>query len=81
MRMLAHEGELLVDGYGNYGVVLCDVQHKPAICERKILVSHPGVGSGVGYVCDITTRAWYRQLADIDKVEHIFSKSVISRSE
>jgi hypothetical protein len=77
--MLAYKGELLFDGYGNYGIVLQDVPYKPPICERNILVSHPEFM--IGYVCDITTRGWYRQHADIDKGEHIFSENVIGPTE
>ncbi len=75
--MIAYEGELLVDNNGNYGVVLCDIKSRPAICERKILVSHPGIGGGAGYVSDITTRAWYRYGYDVDQLRHIFSEGVI----
>lgn len=77
--MIALKGELLVDGYGNFGVCLFDIERRPAILTRKILVSHPDYMPG--YTCDITTRAWYRY-DDVKKTfQNIYTSDVIKDPE
>ncbi len=76
--MIAKRGELLFDGYARWGIVLDDIHHKPKILERKIVVTHPYIGISM-YVCDITTRAWYRIDPSTGQCINIFSNTVIPR--
>lgn len=72
--LIARAGELLVDGYGNYGIVLVDVPSRPEMTERKILVFR----SESGYdVSDITIKAWWRPEAN--RLVHIFTCDVIQK--